>query len=447
MNALSVGQRIYLGFIGVLVIAGIAIAIQLSGLFKADKEFVRFEDMATDALLASEINADMAKLQLNMREYIASRSADDLAAAQEFERQMREGIALAEEEINKPERAERVESMAGSIDLYASGVERLVALYERRDALVQALDDMGPEIRKSLTEINATATRDGDLETANLVGQVQANLLLARLYVSKFLLTNSASDADRAVSELATVTSQLSALDRSIQNPVRRQILATITPQIPEYAGMFDELKGIISERNTIRANVLDTIGDEIGTLAAETKESAVGDKEILSVETQAGIASSFNLGLGAGIAALVIGLVFAFAIARSIVLPVRALTDSMDKLANGDLESEIPARDRKDELGSMAGAVEVFKDQGIAKVRLEAEQEEARVKAEADKRDAMAALARGFEESVGGVVKAVTSESGELRGRAEAMATAADSGSQTSSVVAAAAVEALSGN
>ncbi|MEM6499051.1 MAG: methyl-accepting chemotaxis protein, partial [Pseudomonadota bacterium] len=443
MNTLTVAKRIYLGFLGVLAIAGVAIVIQLAGLYNADKEFLRFEDMATDALLASELNADMAKLQLNMREYIATRSAGDLAAARDFEGQLRDGIAIAEDEINKPERAERIDTISGSIDLYASGIERLVGLYERRDQLVAELDEIGPQIRTSLTEINTGATRDNDLETANLVGQVQANLLLARLYTSRFLITNAQSDADRATSELANVTSQLGALDRSIQSPLRRQLLAQITPQVPVFAERLDELVGLISERNNIRSNVLDSIGNEIGTLAAEVKSSATVDANTLSAETQEGIANSFYLALVAATAAIVLGLGLAFTIARSIVSPMSALTEAMTKLAGGDLTSEIPARDRSDELGSMASAVEVFKEQGLEKVRLEDEQEQTRIKAEADKRDAMAKLAQGFEESVGGVIKAVTSESSDLRNRAEAMAGAADTGSQTSSVVASAAVEA----
>lgn len=439
----SVAQRIYLGFIGVLVICGVATATQLSGLFTADDEFHRFENMATDALIASELNADMAKLQLNMREYIATRSDESLSAAREFERQMREGIALAVDEIHKPERAERIAAIAGSFDGYSDGIQRLVELYERREVLVSQLDALGPEIRKSLTTINQTATRDGDLESANLVGQVQEVLLLSRLYVAKFLLSNKKTDGTFAIEGLNTVLSQLSELDKSLQNPERRRLLAQITQEIPVYSKLFSELEGLILERNAIRAEVLDTVGTSIGSHAANTKESAVADKNILSDEAKADIASSINMGVSAAAVALVVGLVFAVMIARGIVTPVRALTASMAKLADGDLDSEIPARNRKDELGSMAAAVEVFKQQGIDKRDLEASQEQERERAEEEKREAMVALARGFEESIGGVVRAVTSESSDLKGRAEKMADAADSGTQTSTIVASAAVEA----
>lgn len=443
MLNLSVSKRIYSGFFGVLLISGIAISTQITALFEANDEFARFEDMATDALIASELNADMAKLQLNMREFIITHSDEDLAAAHDFEQQIRDGVKLAVEEIHKPERAERIAKIDSSFDTYSTGITELVDLYKRRDELVAKLDTLGPEIQNSIQTINETVTRDGDLQTANLVGQVQADLLLARLYVTKFLLSNKVEHDKKAIGYLNSVLAQLDALDQSVQDPSRRALLATITLQIPEYSGVFRELERLIFKRNEIRVQVLDTIGEEIGTLAAETKASLIVDKEIVSHEAQAAITSATSLGLVKAGIALLVGIVLAYLIARSIVTPVSALTSAMKRLANGDLTGDIPAQDRKDELGTMAAAVEVFKEQGLEKQHLEASQEEARERAEAEKREALAALAKGFEESIGGVVRAVTSESSDLRGRAEKMADAADSGTQTSSIVASAAVEA----
>jgi methyl-accepting chemotaxis protein len=66
---------------------------------------------------------------------------------------------------------------------------------------------------------------------------------------------------------------------------------------------------------------------------------------------------------------------IIAFLTARSIVNPVRLLTDAMTQLAGGDKQTEIAALGRTDELGSMAQAVQVFKDNMIENERLQAEQ------------------------------------------------------------------------
>ncbi|BCH29614.1 chemoreceptor McpA [Mesorhizobium sp. L-8-10] len=91
---------------------------------------------------------------------------------------------------------------------------------------------------------------------------------------------------------------------------------------------------------------------------------------------------------------ALYVGLVAALLIAagvwwlltRLIAAPINALTAAMGRLAAGDNATEVPATGRRDEIGQMAGAVQVFKDAQIAKVRLEAEAVETRAGADADR-------------------------------------------------------------
>ncbi|WP_152046955.1 methyl-accepting chemotaxis protein [Aureimonas psammosilenae] len=70
-----------------------------------------------------------------------------------------------------------------------------------------------------------------------------------------------------------------------------------------------------------------------------------------------------------------------AYLIRRSIANPIVKLTDAMRHLADGDHAVTVPAVDRRDEIGSMARAVQVFKEAGLERVRLE---EEARVSREA---------------------------------------------------------------
>lgn len=64
------------------------------------------------------------------------------------------------------------------------------------------------------------------------------------------------------------------------------------------------------------------------------------------------------------------------FTMARAIVKPIIAMTDCMARLAKKDWSAEIPALDRKDEVGQMARAVDVFKQSGIENERLVAAQQ-----------------------------------------------------------------------
>ena len=80
-------------------------------------------------------------------------------------------------------------------------------------------------------------------------------------------------------------------------------------------------------------------------------------------------------------------------------------MTTAMRKIADGDLTAEIPALGRTDEIGSMAKAVQVFKDNAIEKQRLEAA-----AKAEAEHQREAAEAQRKLEEAAGAEVARVVS-------------------------------------
>ncbi|MDC9835878.1 methyl-accepting chemotaxis protein [Rhizobium binxianense] len=86
-----------------------------------------------------------------------------------------------------------------------------------------------------------------------------------------------------------------------------------------------------------------------------------------------------------AGLAAI-IGLGILIAIARHVSRPIQRITQSMQELANGETDKAIPYAGRRDEIGLMAGSVEVFRQNAIARIRLESEAEENRRLAEANR-------------------------------------------------------------
>jgi len=79
---------------------------------------------------------------------------------------------------------------------------------------------------------------------------------------------------------------------------------------------------------------------------------------------------------LGGGIILLLAMSVMIFFLSRWLVNPVMMMTKAMRELADGNLEAKIPAQDRLDEIGQMAGAVNIFKDNAIDRLKLEQEKE-----------------------------------------------------------------------
>ncbi|HYF84893.1 methyl-accepting chemotaxis protein [Azospirillum sp.] len=117
---------------------------------------------------------------------------------------------------------------------------------------------------------------------------------------------------------------------------------------------------------------------------------------------------------------------------------PIRDMTDAMRKLASGDKTIKVPALERGDEVGSMAKALEVFKENLIESDRLRAEQEGLKARAEAERKRAMHDLANRFEATVKTVVSQVSSAATQMQGSSQALsAMAEESRAQATSVAA----------
>ncbi len=149
-------------------------------------------------------------------------------------------------------------------------------------------------------------------------------------------------------------------------------------------------------------------------------------------------------IALGA-LVALLLGGAMAWIIGRAITAPLHAMTNAMDKLAEGDLSVDIPGADRKDEMRHMADALRVFKENALEMRHMEEEREGMRRQIDADRRRTMNEFANGFEAAVSGVVQTLTASAGNLGRDAQEMSSDAALTTAKSTAVASASEQATS--
>ena len=155
-------------------------------------------------------------------------------------------------------------------------------------------------------------------------------------------------------------------------------------------------------------------------------------------------LASNSARWLAAGaVAAVLIAILIAAWVGRGLARPIVALQGAMRAITSGQHDVVVPGGNRRDEIGSMARAVEVFKDSLVETGRLRAAQEDQRIASEKERRSTVLALAERFETGVGGVVNAVGAASTELRNTAESMARTAEEATKQTTAVADASEEA----
>lgn len=178
-----------------------------------------------------------------------------------------------------------------------------------------------------------------------------------------------------------------------------------------------------------------------------EAMEKAAGvieqNAEARTAENQSLAALSVRLMIGGLAAGVLAAMAITWLMSRSIVPPIAGMTGVMKLLAQGDISVTVPSTKRRDEIGAMAGAVEIFKQNAITVKKHEADQRDAEARAQVEKRRVMNELASQFEAEVLGVVQSVSSSAEQLQQNASAMSSSAEETSSKSTSVAAAAEQA----
>ncbi|WP_374380799.1 methyl-accepting chemotaxis protein [Dongia sp.] len=208
-------------------------------------------------------------------------------------------------------------------------------------------------------------------------------------------------------------------------------------PLLKQDPGINDSMRAVDDRLDTAAAALADnlmkirqSIDEE--AVAHDADFDATGDRSVLTGAILAGVAALVALGV-------------AFGLTRMIAHPIKALTAVMNVLAGGRTDVDIPGTGRRDELGGMAAAVGVFRQNMIDSERLRAEQERMKEQAAAERRSTMLRMADDFESAVGSVIQVVTSAATELQSSAEAMTGTAERTAKQSTVVASASEEASS--
>ena len=177
----------------------------------------------------------------------------------------------------------------------------------------------------------------------------------------------------------------------------------------------------------------------EIGKAVAEQYAMAQAS------EAETGTTVKRSMLVALGISLILVGCV-SFLIGRGISNAIRSMVQAMTRLAGGDASIQVPGVGRRDEIGEMAGAVEVFKTNMIETERLRAEQAEVDRRQAKQRKADMAALARNFETAVGEIIDRVSSASTELEASAATLTRNAQHGQSLATAVASASEEAAAG-
>lgn len=187
-------------------------------------------------------------------------------------------------------------------------------------------------------------------------GQVRADLTEhSENFNAAIAELDQVSDAD-VKAAVEAVKPDLAAYIASADDLLKAADTGNAEAKYPEFQAAFENLE----ER-------METLGDLIEKTGSAIAADAESSNQLL-----------FWVLIGVSTVAILLILVLNWLNANSVSKPILAMTDAMKKLAAGDLHAAIPARERKDEIGTMSAAVQVFKENAITATELAAKQKAA---------------------------------------------------------------------
>jgi methyl-accepting chemotaxis protein len=210
----------------------------------------------------------------------------------------------------------------------------------------------------------------------------------------------------------------------------------------PRLKSLIAGLKKNLADQSTTLADFVVAVGELHSAQGDLAKASVAIDDKAASIANELGaergeksrltsrtVDQTRTLVIAFALLALLLGALLAWLIGRSVSRPIGQMTLRMKSLAAGELDHPIPGGERGDEIGHMAGAVEVFRKNAQTMREMEQEAAARRAAAEAERTAMMSALADRFDRGIEGVIGGVTSRAEEMGHSAENLAKVAERG------------------
>jgi methyl-accepting chemotaxis protein len=438
---LRIRGRLYGGF-GALVLFCAALAgFAVWQLWGIDAQVGSMTLQSRNAIRAGEIATELQAARRGLLRYAFDQ---DEASFAESEKNLSKISDLLEEAAKTTpfeERRATYRTAAGVIGELktkrAALGEAIKQMQAGRNLLFTDGDQMAADVQKFVEAAEKT-------DFSREVSALETKVLLLRVANWRMLATRDSKGIETFKTNLGRAQQQIGGLEKANLPSNLAALLANVKTGVGKYAEAFEKTGPnlVLGDELYYRA-ITPLISGTIEKLGS-AQASIVGIFQKVADETEGRISSTVTIQEIVAGAAVFLGLLIAFFIARGIIGPLSGLTSGMKELAGGNFGVVLPGLDRKDEVGDMAQAVETFKVKAEEKARDEAEAKIKQDQVAARQRKAdMIKLADDFEGAVGEIVEAVSSASTELEASAGTLTSTAVRSQELTTMVAAASEDA----
>jgi methyl-accepting chemotaxis protein len=235
---------------------------------------------------------------------------------------------------------------------------------------------LGSKTQYAVSEMQRTSTVVMSLK------DVLLDIRSARVATWSYLAVGDAKYLEDQADAFEQFSQDYQALETHIVTPQGRRLITAFRDSIIE-------LEAKVKAADALKATGIPLGAPAMVSALRDLDDAAAKDKALAAkavsfdqdLQDKAAAAASDQLKLtgeisiAGAIVALLVGTTVALIIGRGIVTPIRAMTEAMVALADNNLQTSIPGTERTDEIGDMAKAVLVFKDNAVRAAGIAAEE------------------------------------------------------------------------
>ena len=346
---LTFAKKLYLGFSVVILLLALVGSIAFVALNNSSHGFEEYRTLARATNAVGRVQANMLMVRMEEKSYIATAGSEkDKEAFDLYWGKTQALIDEATTDLKSSEDLNVIRELESSLETYSNGFDQVVDFQRQRNQLVEkVLNILGPSIEKDLAQILVSAREDGDVTTAFNASISMRNLLLARLYVVKYLESNDQSSLSRVDQEFAELDSELQQLSKGLQNSARRSLLTSILNDVATYKQTFNDVVRVIRDRNAVVSDTLNPLGATVTQLTEDLKLSIKNEQDLLGPQLMESNATAVYVIELLVVIAILLGGGVAWLITRATTTQLGGdpalVTSVVRRVADGDLEVRMP--------------------------------------------------------------------------------------------------------
>jgi methyl-accepting chemotaxis protein len=440
---LPVKLKLYTSFGALVAILAFASVMSLTAMSRIDKDIAIYAHYVEEATLASDIEIHFSKFEKNVGDFVDVAADEPLKKAYENQKALTADLVHAREVITEPELLAMLTEIEEKTDIYFTDFKKLVVLeHEVQEKIDTVLTPVGTRITNDLDNLIAEGVAAGNSKFIVLSSTALKHALLARMDIEAYLVDKDPAMAKAVKKELAFLRDAMKGLKSNIRSSKRTDSFADLEEAITDFSAAFDVVHVDIVEIDDLVQHEMAEAAKIVFKDAKLIKEYAAAAEETVREDVKSLMASSKILNILVSVIGLGIGACLAWFLGNGIAGKIISITGSMRKVADGDLTADIPHTDQKDEVGDMAKALLIFKENAAEAERLRGEQaleQEAKEKRAAE----VEILVADFDKASSEMLATFSSAATELEGTSKAMSETARNTLEQSSSVAAGAEQA----